>query len=292
MSRILRASAVEERARAVLDRGAAEGERAVIIRRYRHGLDVRVGTGGETLYLSTAARGLYPLHVVLDARTCRTLLDMPVGAGIGLREDSGGVVLLARRRVFSLERALAGIVCRLDEEALADRGRRLGEWLAFLDAGGGLQAGGGVEVWRSAFADAPQAQACMRDLIGRGSGSTPAGDDMLVGAAAVATVLMKSDAELGRRAERWLKRLERCAPEFEKKTTAMSCAYLRAALEGRFAGHLLGFVSALLSQERRPAGVHFEKVLRHGATSGADALQGCRLFLEESDRVVFKGKNV
>ncbi len=106
-------------------------------------------------------------------------------------------------------------------------------------------------------------------LVGLGEGLTPAGDDCLVGVLAV----------LQRFARSWL----RTHPEIEASvnraavsTTLVAQEFIVHALQGHFAESLLHLVAADSSgAARRAAG----RLLRTGATSGADTLGGVRLAL-------------
>lgn len=106
-----------------------------------------------------------------------------------------------------------------------------------------------------------------RSLVGRGPGSTPAGDDVLAG---IALFLRMTDRPV------LLAQLHTAiAPDLHDRTTALSADLLRAAL----AGHASPEVRSLLltlqpgaSHERRRRAV--QAVLRLGSTSGADLLLG------------------
>lgn len=106
-----------------------------------------------------------------------------------------------------------------------------------------------------------------RSLVGRGPGSTPAGDDVLAG---IALSLRMTDRP-------GLLAQLRCAitPDLHDRTTALSADLLRAAL----AGHASPEVRSLLltlrpgaSREHRRRAV--QTVLGLGSTSGADLLTG------------------
>ena len=100
--------------------------------------------------------------------------------------------------------------------------------------------------------------------VGRGEGLTPSGDDILMG---ILAVLFRTG------------RLDGIIPVKEyldtngtKRTTAISCEYLRYALEGIFSGEIIRLMDALghssdFSEE-------FSQLLAIGHTSGADTLLG------------------
>lgn len=105
-------------------------------------------------------------------------------------------------------------------------------------------------------------------LLGRGEGSTPAGDDMLIGALAVHSAYGRLSCLAA-----YLKDLE---PLFDERTTPMSAAYLRYALRGKFGSHLLSLVQHIFS-ETGPHSLTLRRVnhmMKHGASSGLDTLAG------------------
>jgi hypothetical protein len=110
----------------------------------------------------------------------------------------------------------------------------------------------------TAALDAPAR--CVPQVVGRGIGLTPAGDDALVGALAVA-------AALGVPADDLRAAVLAAAPT----TTELSAAFLRQACEGGFHRPLHEAVAALLGGTDDPAGTGLLDV---GATSGADAALG------------------
>lgn len=119
----------------------------------------------------------------------------------------------------------------------------------------------------------------LRRWIGRGSGSTPAGDDMLVGALAWLQATRGPHAALAH----GLRALER---EFDRLTTRTSAGYLRCALGGRFAGDVVALLRAV-ARGRREGIVHrATRLAAHGATSGTDVLAGLVLAARVDVRLV------
>ncbi|MDH4075263.1 MAG: DUF2877 domain-containing protein [Acidimicrobiia bacterium] len=123
--------------------------------------------------------------------------------------------------------------------------------------------------------DRPEAAgAALRSLIGAGPGLTPSGDDAVVGLVAAlqrAGTPEQVSAPLGR--------LRSLVPPLLPRTTTVSGHYLRLALNGHIGEHLAGLVDACVA-DRRSHGPLVERVLRAGATSGADALVGVAVGLE------------
>ena len=109
-----------------------------------------------------------------------------------------------------------------------------------------------------------------RGLLGLGEGLTPAGDDCLVGALAV----------MHRFAGSWL----RAHPEIQASvgraaataTTAVAREFVAHALAGHFAEDLIDLMTA---ESADGSGRAAARLLRSGATSGADTLVGMRLAL-------------
>jgi|GEM_PF-1650957 len=103
----------------------------------------------------------------------------------------------------------------------------------------------------------------LRGIVGAGPGTTPSGDDVLVGVLAGLRVL-----ELDQQSAALIRHITPLIPA----TTAASRHYLSAATEGRFGEHVHDLVTALAEGDspahtlRRAAG--------WGATSGTDLLVG------------------
>lgn len=227
------------------------------------GLSLAAPGRSGVCWLGGIGRGLLPLHVVLRERDLAGLLPR-VEVGAPLRLDLAGV------RVFELRLAAGAAApsrAALDAVAAWLRARPepcgLGTSVAAALAPAArvrctlaLVASGGSE-----------ADAALRELVGRGAGSTPAGDDMLVGALAHALATVGPAAPLARA-------LRRLAPEFDRLTTAAGATYLRAALAGSFGSDLLAFVRALPQEPVARALQRAMRVAAHGATSGIDTLIG------------------
>ena len=125
---------------------------------------------------------------------------------------------------------------------------------------------------RSALTGGSGLAAAARQLVGRGPGSTPAGDDVLAGVA------------LGLRVAGRQTLLEQLVTaidgELADRTTALSADLLRAALAGHASPEVLALVRGLrpgvLPAVRRRA---VRDVLRLGHSSGADLVQGLAVAL-------------
>lgn len=109
--------------------------------------------------------------------------------------------------------------------------------------------------------------AAARSLVGRGPGSTPAGDDVLAG---VAFGLRLTDDHA-----RLADLQDAISPDLGDRTSALSADLLRAALAGHASPEVLSLARTLRPgvdpAARRQA---VDAVLRLGSTSGADLLTG------------------
>jgi hypothetical protein len=201
------------------------------------GLEVRVSA--NALWLGQAGR--------VDLRVAATVGVEP-RAEAGPREPAGSLVATALARTRGgLLPAAAGVL-------------RLGptpdELLARVAA---------PRLARLAVAtdrlDAAECRCAAIALLGLGPGLTPSGDDVLVGWVAA---LWASTREARRLVQEVRAELLAAAAE---RTTALSGAFLSAALAGAIAEPLHRFV-------RRPGPVSVDGLLQVGATSGADSLAG------------------
>ncbi|MBX3098698.1 MAG: DUF2877 domain-containing protein [Salinibacterium sp.] len=128
---------------------------------------------------------------------------------------------------------------------------------------------GGLARVRSRAADlasaalAREPRRVVAEVIGAGPGTTPTGDDLLVGCLAALAVLGRGDAASVLSGA--------TAPLLEATTTA-SRHYLVAAASGRFSEHVHELVDGFSAG--RPADLIVEHATRWGATSGVDLLIG------------------
>lgn len=201
------------------------------------GLEVRVS--GDALWLGRAVR------VALRAATT---VGVEPRAATRPREPVGLLVTTALARTRGgLLPAAAGVL-RLGPTPDEPLARVAAPWLVRL--AGATDRLDVAECRRAAIA-----------LLGLGPGLTPSGDDVLVGWAAA---LWASTSEVRRLAHEVRAALLAAAAE---RTTALSQAFLSAALAGAIAEPLRRFV-------RRPDPVSLDGLLQVGATSGADSLAG------------------
>jgi hypothetical protein len=245
---------------------------------HRSGVSLAIGDRGEICYLGPPGRGLLPLHVVArhqDLVQLTTLLGDAGSTRPCVRLDLGGV------RVFRLELEALCLKTPAAQAAV----NHVAAWLRMRpDACGlgepvaqALSVHGRIRSTLAAVdTGAAGAADALRGLIGRGAGSTPAGDDILVGALAYAFASGTPQASL-------VQTMLALMPEFDRLTTAAGATYLRAAVRGAFGGDLLAFVRAL---PQPPAARAFHCAMRvaaHGATSGIDSLIGFVAACEAAD---------
>lgn len=163
-------------------------------------------------------------------------------------------------------------------EWLVDAG--FDDGLGWMDALAGVGTGTGgdhelhalADGWgrylEGATTDIPPA---VRDILGRGPGATPAGDDITAG---ILVTLLATTG--GRRRNRVVTAGEALVSMATDRTTTISAALLAQASQGRVAPPVATGLSVLLSpavtESRRLEAV--EAVADHGHTSGVDLLVG------------------
>ncbi len=237
---------------------------------YEHGASLAIDGFDEDIFLSAPGRGLLPLHIVVRECDLCSILEAARCAGLTppLRFDLRNVRIFSSRLIpdpasMRSDRALSNIAALGQwlraHPAPLGFGKPAGEWLA---------KGGPVEHWVAALREvSPAGEQALLALIGRGAGSTPAGDDFLIGMLAQAWASSGEQAPLAA----LLRALRGRLPQL---TTTASVSYLRAALRGEFGSHLVVLVRSL-------AHVTFPRVLAlaarvagHGVSSGLDTLAG------------------
>lgn len=239
---------------AELLRGPERAGEVVALRSHAALAAVDTGRGARLIAITAAA----------DAtRTANTLLLTGValpGPGSRVRVGAGALQIAGRRHPI-LRYWPSGTAPQPVDPAAP---HQLARWTS--TAVRGLSTGT-VFPLLTAVATGSRLVEAARSLVGRGPGSTPAGDDVLAG---VALSLRMTD-RLG-----VLSQLHSAiTPDLHDRTTALSADLLRAAL----AGHASPEVRSLLltlrpgtSPERRRRAV--QAVLALGSTSGADLLLG------------------
>ncbi len=258
----MRPLAVSAAARAAL----ASGD-AVVVAAHRHGASVAVPGVDDALFVSAPGAGLLPAHVVVRADDLARLLEA-ARPGAVLRFDIG------RARTFrpAVRPQPGGLLAgpgRANVAAVARLLRALPEPLGLGERAAVILAPEGAWCQRVAALQrgASAARPALRHLVGRGAGSTPAGDDFLVGALAHAWLARGADAPL-------VAAMDGFRGELAARTTTTSATYLRAAARGEFGSHLVAWVRALPRASEARVLALAGRVADHGATSGLDTLVG------------------
>ncbi|MGH3640173.1 MAG: DUF2877 domain-containing protein [Mycobacterium sp.] len=129
-----------------------------------------------------------------------------------------------------------------------------------------LLTGAGALQAAVAAGDAAGAVAASRALIGLGIGSTPSGDDYILGCLAVLLLHCRT-RRFGRQLAVGLRPL--CAD-----TTPVSRSYLLAACDGRFHVDVTKVIEAIFLGGQSTVRQSVERVIAMGATSGTDTMVG------------------
>lgn len=277
-------SASEKSLRERIASCGADPLETAIAARYRHGLDIEIPELSERVFISTAAKGLFPSHFAVRQLVLEALLQKPIGSRLWIRTDSQGRTapdtLTLSPRTFNLY--LPDALTRVpDPERLVLRSRILKSTLLLIAPTGGLDPFQTMfsDTWehRGAFEVNGNTRTAILGLLGKGAGSTPSGDDMLVGAAAVCTLFKNADGPASGIAASWLTALASCETRFPALTTLMSTGYLKTALQDRFGSHLIALLKCLSLPSHRSLYASVLRVKKHGNTSGLDTLAGVTL---------------
>jgi hypothetical protein len=266
----VRPLAVSADARALLARGVPR-LRAV----HRHGASLAIAGVDEDIYLSAPGTGLLPIHVVVRRRDLSRIIDAARACTKGANPPSLSLgIELCAVRTFAT-RLVPDPVGMRSERALGNIGA-LARWLRAqpeplglgLPADALLAPGGAAQQWVAALREnSPASEQALLALIGRGAGSTPAGDDFLIGMQAHAWACAGAEAPL----VALLRALDQRLPRL---TTSASVSYLRAATRGEFGSHLTVLVRSLAQVPRTRALALAARVAGHGVSSGLDTLAG------------------
>ncbi|MBD7919422.1 DUF2877 domain-containing protein [Cellulomonas sp. Sa3CUA2] len=218
-------------------------------------------SGGLLVPVTSAAHGLVPGGVCLaDDGDLDRVRTTPVGS----RLDRGQWATSLRRAVrvdLTVRRAAV-------DTAAA---HALAAGAAVPDGGGPLdpgpaRSGGRVLVAAAGADDVRRVRRVLRGLVGVGPGSTPSGDDVVVGA--LAGLDRRSDDAAARAAAA----IRRALPELLDRTTSLSQHDLRAALEGQAAERVHRLLEA--TADVRLVAAALREARCWGATSGLDLAAG------------------
>lgn len=223
------------------------GQHAVVLRPYElHADDVVITTG---------AVGLMPggLHVPEDLFP--VWASQRAGALLTITTDARSLSMFER---VSLE--LGSVRCDVAAVGLA---------AATLDASEAARhefdwkARAAVLAHDACAGDRDGVEAAVSSLVGRGAGSTPTGDDVLVGVCAALRMSGRPGASV---------QVAACAVDLAHRTTRSSRLFLRAAEGGRFSERVHRLAGALT--DARQTSEVMDALQSWGATSGQDLALG------------------
>ena len=241
---------------------------------HSHAAVVRVEPAGRLLTLLPPRRWLVPWGIALAdwetcppdgavvtvaGRTCQCEEKAVVsfqgdGVDLGIPARSLSTTLL-QRQLTALGRLEIPAAGEMEQLAIRTADQRLDRTVAALVGGGGAGSVGSA----------------IRSLVGLGPGSTPTGDDLIVGVAAAAC-RFRGAGELA--ADRFdaLREALRAVPT--NATTPVSIEMLRHAAEGQFLEPLGHLANAMGSETRAPLAAAISVLRGIGARSGVDLAHG------------------
>ena len=251
---------------------------------HRHGASVTLAGSDDAVFMSAPGIGLLPAHIVVRASDLDRVLDaLASEAAAGLRAALTLQLDIDGVRIFRPQLArhaadMASVCARRNIAAVAQWLREASEPLGLgATAAEVLAPGGGWCKSLTEFRrDTRSAEQALRALIGRGAGTTPAGDDFVTGALAHAWITTGRDASM-------VAAMRLLQAELPNLTTATGATYLRAAARGEFGSHLVAWISAL-PRVAPPRALRLAlRVAGHGASSGCDTLAGFVAAAEAAD---------
>lgn len=258
-------------------RAALLGGDAVVRAQHRLGASLALPGADDTVFMSRPGIGLFPAHIVIRARDLERVLNALETEGCEAT-DSGGAWSLRLDirdvRIFHLR--LAPKPAEMRSNRARNNIAAAGQWLRAHPAPLGLGApaaellvpgGRWLERLAALQGDTPPTESVLRALVGCGAGTTPAGDDVLVGALAYAWATQGENAPL-------VAAMRLLRAELPALTTAVGGTYLRAAMRGEFGSHLVAWVRALPRVTPQRSLALARRVAAHGASSGYDTLAG------------------
>jgi hypothetical protein len=256
---------------------ALKNGEAIVVAGHRLGASIALPGSDAAVFMSGPGIGLLPAHIVVRARDLDRVLKAVdasrfgaarSGHDLSLHIDSADVRIF-RPRLAPNPAPMRSNCARANVGAAA-------QWLRAHPAPLGLGATAAQLLapdghWLKCIAglqgDMRTAARALHALVGRGTGTTPAGDDLVVGALAYAWATLGQDAPV-------VAAMGLLDAELPALTTAVGTSYLRAAARGEFGSHLIAWVRALPRVTPQRALALAGRVARHGATSGYDTLLG------------------
>jgi len=256
------------------------GMAAQIVSVFRHGISVVAldDPAGRPIFISPPGAGLLPEHIIISKRDFMRLVA---------ECRAGDIISVTHRRCFQLK-----IPQFQADPATLRQGLQVLQADIALERQTGLHAACGdilqpewewhdvftcSREWAVSAGTETRRQVLLRRLIGRGSGSTPAGDDMLVGALAFLQAWKDAPRE-----QTFFHALGALEPEFLTLTTQTSEVYLHWALRGVFSSDIIRLITALMRGDKARIKRSSKRLVSHGDTSGLDTLIGLVLMIQGS----------
>lgn len=241
-----------------------------VVSAFRHGFNLLFDEGTDPGFAAVQT-GAVPLHPWAVA--CATIeplpIDTPVSVSDGqIRFGNGAYLRPAEAAIPDLS------IAPYDEEAaaraLAKRPLIDGILRSRPGRGADEPSQSGINAILTQWEVSGQSDGLL-DLVGLGCGSTPSGDDVLVGLLAGLTALQ----EASRTSAGALRELRRILPQLRHHTTLPSAQMIEAACEDGFPEPLQQLVTDLGGTSDDPAlRTDVQAVLSLGATSGTQMLHG------------------
>ncbi len=244
---------------------------------HRLGASLTLPGSDDAVFMSRPGIGLFPAHIVVRAHDLDRVLNAleadeceaaDAGKTLSLRIDVRGVRIFRPR--------LAPHPAAMQSDHAQANVAAAGQWLRACPTPLGLgvtaaellaPAGRWCERLVALQGDTPPAEPVLRALIGRGAGTTPAGDDILVGALAYAWATQGETAPV-------VAAMRLLESELPALTTSIGGTYLRAAVRGEFGSHLVAWVRTLPRVSPTRSLALANRLAGHGASSGYDTLAG------------------
>jgi hypothetical protein len=276
-------------------------------------------SGGQLISILSLADLDGPNTVVAELPQGEDFITMGLRSGMPVRLDSGeadlgeGALSLRIGKAHRWWPRLADSMQRLDLKRLTDNmelllrslpreevhqglGRLLfnldkiaaGQWHLIEDAEEKelvrLALPGIRDLWQGALeCDEELLKTSLNELLGLGTGLTPAGDDLLLGF--VGTLSVVSRRVGGPEVERLLDIIRQHLSSRKDRTTFISSNLLAYACAGRISAPILSVIRALLFEEIEAVRSAARTLVRQGAGSGSEILLGILLALSLMPRL-------
>lgn len=227
----------------------------------------------ERIFIGTTKNGQLPFAVQITTRDVTKLIAMiqanqtfQYESGILIHQQSelqitltGATQYTSKREKTAIQPNPSFLTHTLQSEKQTGLGFSIREWLTQPETANLAKA---ISSTDSAFIEQT-----LRYFIGRGSGLTPSGDDILLG------ILLVGQES------RTFKEVLATLIQTELLTTDISQTYLKYALQDQFSDTLLALYEAF--QKGAETGEIIEHIYQNGHTSGIDTIAGVALAIKE-----------